>query len=756
MANIPKYTVEVRDQYGRLVTILNNPMKKQIDLYRNKPGACQFVLDAFDSQATNNILQLNVYDIVMRRGGTVIFAGRLSYIYPQVDETDKAEVDCTATGYVDLFQQRLVTSSYANFDTTHNQLVYSEIDGGQVIASLINETQFPTGTDAGVLMQNTTPTMNQSFIASGSTTVNQIRLLLKTNTDYSGTATSGTSNTLTDTNQSWSVNQFAGGLVNITGGTDVGDNQIIASNTSNTLTLYSANSFVTGTVTNPTTGATANTLTDTGQAWTVNAYVGRLVSITAGTGIAQSAVILSNTSNTLTLSSYWTTNLDTTSQYSIAITPFTGKTTSSSANSITDSNQSWLTNMLTGSIVIITTGTDAQDSQTIISNTSTSFTTAGNFKVTPDATSTYNILPAPTGTFTVIPDTSSTYTIIPSTSPVTGNVSVGIYPDNGGVPDVTPIANSTITIPASQVSFSQYGWATFQYSGTLPQLTQGNVYWIKANLSAGQSGNNGILWGYLNNDYYPAGHAYSPENPTLFSSDQDLQFFILMSDNSYQQTKNTYLGISQGALESSYNITYTIPAYKPVKEAIEEISQLKSGIDFSINVSIDSNNLMTRIFNVYYPVQGINNTALNFTYPGNIIKFSRARDGKSMMNVLYTRGQGTGQTQPVTTSFNGNSIQQFGLFEATEDYSDIQDVPTLQSLGDENIRVQNNPLDTPDFTIEGNDQPQIGSFGLGDTILLKSSGPGLLNFTATYRIEEIHVLIDEDDKETIELVVSIA
>jgi hypothetical protein len=58
----------------------------------------------------------------------------------------------------------------------------------------------------------------------------------------SGTATSGTTTTLTDTSQNWAQNQWAGGTVQITAGTDSGlGTKTIVSNTANTLTISSAN-----------------------------------------------------------------------------------------------------------------------------------------------------------------------------------------------------------------------------------------------------------------------------------------------------------------------------------------------------------------------------------------------------------------------------------------------------------------------------------------------------------------------------------
>ena len=63
----------------------------------------------------------------------------------------------------------------------------------------------------------------------------------------------------------------------------------------------------------------ANTLTDTGESWTVNEWTDAIVKITGGTGTGQWRSILSNTSDTLTVASNWGTNPDNTSTYKIFV-----------------------------------------------------------------------------------------------------------------------------------------------------------------------------------------------------------------------------------------------------------------------------------------------------------------------------------------------------------------------------------------------------------------------------------------------------
>ena len=64
-------------------------------------------------------------------------------------------------------------------------------------------------------------------------------------------------------------------------------------------------------------GNTANTLNDTAQTWTPQQWQGYTVVITSGTGGTQSAAIASNTANQLVMGSNWTVVPDITSVYKI-------------------------------------------------------------------------------------------------------------------------------------------------------------------------------------------------------------------------------------------------------------------------------------------------------------------------------------------------------------------------------------------------------------------------------------------------------
>ena len=133
-----------------------------------------------------------------------------------------------------------------------------------------------------------------------------------------------TSTTLQDTSKAWTVNQWVGSTVLLTSGTGATQTRTVISNTATSLTVaaWTTTPVAASTVyslINPAGTATGTqsttTLQDTSKVWTVNQYAGATVTLTGGTGAPQTRTIASNTADTLTVSSAWTT------------TPVSGSTT---------------------------------------------------------------------------------------------------------------------------------------------------------------------------------------------------------------------------------------------------------------------------------------------------------------------------------------------------------------------------------------------------------------------------------------------
>lgn len=140
-----------------------------------------------------------------------------------------------------------------------------------------------------------------------------------------GSATAGTTTSLSDSTKQWVANEFVGYYVRIYSGT--GENQIkqIISNTENTITWSGAATspditskyMIEGFDAGVATSATAATVVDNTKTWSTDRWKNMSVYITSGAGAGQSRSITSNTSDTLSVTPSWTTNPDSTSTYRI-------------------------------------------------------------------------------------------------------------------------------------------------------------------------------------------------------------------------------------------------------------------------------------------------------------------------------------------------------------------------------------------------------------------------------------------------------
>lgn len=170
--------------------------------------------------------------------------------------------------------------------------------------------------------QNVSTATPKAVTAGGATTTVTTTLALKgaPNADFQfaydgGLPTAVANPTITDTTKAWTVNQFTGYKARIFGGQSSTANTgaQIRAVTSNTATAFTVSPSWTGPITvssnyqllpgrflGNATGGSTTTLTDTGQAWTVNAMAGYKVKFLFGTGSGATATIVSNTATVLT------------------------------------------------------------------------------------------------------------------------------------------------------------------------------------------------------------------------------------------------------------------------------------------------------------------------------------------------------------------------------------------------------------------------------------------------------------------------
>ncbi len=138
------------------------------------------------------------------------------------------------------------------------------------------------------------------------------------------------------------------------------------------------------------TSGTTTSLTDAAVNWTANEWAGYYVFIWTGTGRAQLASIVSNTSTTLNFSNTLGTALDSTSRYNI-IGYDAGTLTSTSGRIVTDTTKTWTVNRWSNYAIRIVAGTGDGQMRQIMSNGTDSLVLYDSWNVQPDNTSIYVI-----------------------------------------------------------------------------------------------------------------------------------------------------------------------------------------------------------------------------------------------------------------------------------------------------------------------------------------------------------------------------
>lgn len=305
-----------------------------------------------------------------------------------------------------------------------------------------------------------------------------VPVALTTCTDVVGTATGGSSTTLSDSSKSWTTNQWAGNSVLTTSGSGAPQTRTVASNTSTTLTLSQPWGTVeTGTAsgqdTGTATGASTFDITDTSKAWIVNQWHNFTLTLTGGTGSPQTRTVSSSTENKLTVSPPFGTIL------------VNGTATGATTTTITDTSKTWTVNQWAGKNVDLLLGIGAPQTAAIVSNTSNSLTISAPWTTTPFSGTTYDIrqtLDPAVGTTYQVGQNSTATTLVSMRSSWIPNEYAGYALDlltGTGAPQTRTVSSNTsntLTISSPWTAPIPTAGTTFQLRSTTNLPGNGTGY----------------------------------------------------------------------------------------------------------------------------------------------------------------------------------------------------------------------------------------------------------------------------------------
>lgn len=210
-----------------------------------------------------------------------------------------------------------------------------------------------------------------------------------------------------------------------------------------------------------------------------------------------------------------------------------------------------------------------------------------------------------------------------------------------------------------------------------------------------------------------------------------------------QNVTNGDLGITQGAIQTSRNADRTYD-YKNIKDALIQLSEVEDSPDFEITAD--------KVFNVYYPKQGIRRSDIVFTYPGNVIELGYEQDGSLMFNKVYANGAGEDYSL-LQSDEDLTSQTSYGLREKVFQYPDVIETTTLDEHATEELSTRSGLLYFPSLTLDGSKDPQYGYYNIGDEVLFKTTALSnvLKPMIGYLRIEEMNVSVNADDSEIVNL-----
>lgn len=216
--------------------------------------------------------------------------------------------------------------------------------------------------------------------------------------------------------------------------------------------------------------------------------------------------------------------------------------------------------------------------------------------------------------------------------------------------------------------------------------------------------------------------------------------------NASQIKTNGDFGIRKGTIQTSITRTLTYE-YKSLKDVITELADIDNGFDFEFTYD--------KKFNVFYPSMGNKKTEYELTYPGNIKTIKISDDSAQLANEVLVRGQGYSKGQTLVTVDDSPSQLAFKLRQKILDKPDLVDNATLTAAGNELLRANKAVFESIILTMDGKQDPQIGTYGLGDQVHVVVENIKTFPIDNYYKVDKINITIDDKATETVELTLSL-
>ena len=225
------------------------------------------------------------------------------------------------------------------------------------------------------------------------------------------------------------------------------------------------------------------------------------------------------------------------------------------------------------------------------------------------------------------------------------------------------------------------------------------------------------------------------------------------------------IGLQVGAETSGVTISKNYYAYelKTVYSALSDLSRSSTGFDYRVDVDYDGSGNPTKLLKLGYPRLGTVYSATNVSAPvfefpaGNVSSYDISLDGSQAANVLYSSGAGSNEGKLISTQTN-TAYQSAGwpILEEVANYSDVTDQTLLNNLASGQLNAVVYPPTLLKITAPANQEPQVGSFNIGDDVRIRIRDPYYPNgLDTTYRLVSLAVQVGENQAELQTLTLSL-
>lgn len=206
-------------------------------------------------------------------------------------------------------------------------------------------------------------------------------------------------------------------------------------------------------------------------------------------------------------------------------------------------------------------------------------------------------------------------------------------------------------------------------------------------------------------------------------------------------------GFIRGLIETSQPITIDYDR-KKIGELIEDFTSADGGVDFDITPD--------KLYNVYYPYKGFDKTeSIIYQYPGTIEEVEEINDGTQLVNYAFGIGQGWGTQELTAVRQNVSSQTAFWRLEEIFPYKDIGNATFLGDIVQQKIDERAAVVPVYKLKVKANTvNPDISQVTPGDFITMRIKDR-TWEEDRTLRVFEIHIDINDEDQENVNLVVGL-